>query len=745
MKNSIETISKRSSAFCFLLGVSGLAISPAWGQAVKEIPADVPASASENDSEIVVTGSRLRDEAVQTTPIAVSVVGPRQIDALHGSDIRALGSLIPNLNITDVPVAPGLAGISLRGFTSRNNDIAVEPGIAVYIDGVYQNITTNSLTGLFDLDKLEVLRGPQGTLLGKNAAAGALLLTRSRPTGELGVKAQVEYGSFNLFQAQGLLNFPIIDGVLSGKLFAEYRRRDGFVKNLATGGTNADERRGGVRGALLLTPSDNLEVYASMDYQWNRSDQFPGREVSSNSSLACIVFGACGLAVGQRSTTYATFFPSPPKSNDYNGVINAQLEAGAVKISAITGYRKLYSSNTTDADGTPFPIIEVPDQVTKLKKFSQEVRLSSVDGGGLDMDGKLAWLIAAYYDKSTSTFSQPLIAFGSPSAQGQRIVRDSKAVFGQIEYELIDRLKLTFGARKSWDKTTHDYSLSMPGLTVPPLAYSQSAKFSNASFEGGTHYEIDESKMVYFRFSEGYRGGGFIGLPTSVATAVSYNPETSTSYEAGVKTQWLDGALLFNVTLFDVRFKNLQRSVEIQGPGNTFVQVTRNAASATTKGVEIESVIRPSRNFTVRANFGYLDAKYNKYLSLDTATGAPIDLSGLPLIAAPKYTAGVSADYSVDLGSNIVGFNKVVFHANIDFKSAIEYSEKRDIAGHQPAYETIDGSVSMLSDAGYSIDLYVKNVFDKRYITYGDNVAGLFSYQFDDIGRTLGASLKLNF
>ncbi|RYG56727.1 TonB-dependent receptor [bacterium] len=155
--------------------------------------------------------------------------------------------------------------------------------------------------------------------------------------------------------------------------------------------------------------------------------------------------------------------------------------------------------------------------------------------------------------------------------------------------------------------------------------------------------------------------------------------------------------------------------------------------------------MRPNRNFTVRANLGYLDAKYNSFLSVDRVTGAPLDLSGRPLISAPEYTAGVSADYGVDLGSNIAGFNKLNFHANVDYKSSIEYSEVSDPSGHQPGYTTVDGSVSMLSDAGYSVDFYVKNAFDKRYITYGDNIAGLFSYAFDDIGRTFGVSLKLNF
>jgi iron complex outermembrane receptor protein len=254
--------------------------------------------------------------------------------------------------------------------------------------------------------------------------------------------------------------------------------------------------------------------------------------------------------------------------------------------------------------------------------------------------------------------------------------------------------------------------------------------------------------MIYFRYAQGYREGGFNGAPGNAAAAIGFGPETSTGYEVGAKTTWLDGALLLNVALFDVKFKGLQRVVTVALPSGFVGTVTQNAANADTKGIEIQSVLKPVEGLTFRANFGYLDAKYVKYTSLNPATGAIIDLSGQPLTFAPKYTAMGAVDYHTNLGTNgFLGFDTLDGHAMVNWRSSFEMSNSLLPVGHQPGYATTDLSIDLVHDGkvGYSLGFYVKNVFDKYYQDWATAVAGFVEARYDNIGRTFGVSLGAKF
>jgi iron complex outermembrane receptor protein len=716
---------------------------------------DAPPQRDEDQPEILVTGSRLRDESAQKTPIAVTVLSPKVIEGMHNVNITSLSSVVPNLTIQETGVAPGVPAISLRGFNTRTSDPATEPGVAVYVDGVYQTTINGSIVDLYDLDKIEVLRGPQGTLLGKNAGAGAILLTRSRPTGEFGGKAEAEYGRYNLVQVRGLVNFPIIPDVLAAKVFGSYRHRDSWEKNLNPGGRDlGGEDLASIRGALLFTPTPDIDVYLTADYIRDRSEQRGGRNISTPPDLGCnaavvgpdLVPLLCGPHIGQRGVT-GNGYTKSPKSDDNNITMNANWNLGGVKLTGITGYRNYRQTIEADLDHTALPILEAFNNYVGVKQISQELRLSSTDGGGLDMDGKLAWLIAGYLGHSKANSWQGLNAFGALSQQSERVVRDSQAIFGHADYKVTDAWTLSVGARHSWDKTEHLYSLRQPGIVVPPLSDTQSAKFQNTSFELGTQYQITDDHMIYVRYAEGYRGGGFIGFPgTAEAAALGgFGPETSESYEAGLKTQWFDGRLMFNVTLFDVKFKGMQRDVTLPGPNNTFVQTTTNAADATTKGIEVESIFRPAAGLTLRGNFGYLDAKYTSYNVFDPVSGNTIDLSSTPLAYAPKFTASGSADYKVPLNNTPLGFESLDFFVSYDWRSHFTESNTNHISGYQKAYGVAAASVTLGSEKGFSVTGYVDNIFDKRYITLGDDIGGLVAHAYDNIGITYGVKVGVKF
>ncbi|MFA5525060.1 MAG: TonB-dependent receptor [Tissierellales bacterium] len=691
--------------------------------------------------EIVVTAARRREEPVQSVPVAVSVIPAEQIEKLHASNITALSSQVPNLFVGNVAVSPGVPSINLRGFGTRTSDIAAEPGVPVYIDGVYQTIITGSLADLFDLESLEVLRGPQGTLLGKNASAGAILLNRTRPTGELGGKLQLEYGSHDLAQIQGLVNFPIIENVLAGKIYASYRERDDYIKNYEADDMGAEERSA-LRGALLFTPTDDLSIYFTVDELRDRSSQVAVRNVSDQDQLGCVFFDVCAPHEGKKLVTNSQY-TDKPEVDENNVTLNVDWALGGVELTSITGYRNYEQINRTDLDSSPLPILEIHGSRAKMEQFSEELRLSSVENGGFDLDGRLSWLLAGYYGTSRATMDQPMMAFGAIQNEYQRVERENKAIFGQLDYELIENLTLSFGTRRSWDDVTHDYSLPHPGEARPALAFTHDNSFNDTSIEAGARYEFNDDKMVYIRYAEGYRGGGFVGFPANHDAAVGFSPETSESWEVGTKTDWIDGRLRLNLTVFQTKFEDMQREIVSPGPNNTFIQVTANAAAATTEGVELEAVIQPVDQWSLNVNVGYLDASYDSFISFDQL-GNQIDLSNQPLTNASEWTISVASDYRVNFANNLAGFDGINLVARASYRSELEFSSTLDPVGSQGGYSLVDLSAALTGER-YNLTFYINNVFDKEYLLQGENIGGLVQYRTDNLGRTAGVILSVNF
>jgi iron complex outermembrane receptor protein len=710
-----------------------------------------------SNADIVVTGSRLREESVQETPVAVSVVNNQAIQDLHGSDVAQLTAIVPNLQIYPAPANPGVPLIYMRGFGVFGSDVAVEPGVAVYVDGIYQSTLQGALTDLFDLDKIEVLRGPQSTLLGKNASAGAILVTRSRPTGDYQAKLNFEVGSFNLVQAQALVNLPVVQDVVALKVFASARHKDGYGRNLTTGGRMGGDESYTLRGALLITPTHDINIYASADFIYSNPKQAANRNITPATGLPCREFGLCTPDTNLVRVSRSNFVDDiVNKSRNY--VLNADWTFGGGKLTSITGYHTYNVVNNNDLDASSKVIFEVHDQTFDIKEFSQELRLSSADHGGWDMDGRLAWLIAGYYNHSNAFQQNPYQTYApnaaapgtgsiSISNQSQRIIRETKAVFGHLDFDVTDTLSLSLGMRQSWDSIRHDFSLRVPTAGPTGLPYTQSQDFKNTSFEGGAQYKFGASKMLYFRYAQGYRGGGFIGLPGSLAqSGFGFGDETSESYEVGLKSEWFNRALLFNVALYSTNYDDLQRSTITPGPTpNSFVTVTDNIASARTRGFEVESVLKPAPGLSIAANLGYVDPKYLDYV----ANG--VDLSKTPFPFVTDWTASVTPAYEADLGDGLLGFRKMKLQSTISYQSKAFISPNADPALVQPGFTTADAQVSLSTDNSNPLRLtfYVKNLTNKAFSTFGTGIGAgagqTVLYIVDAPGREFGVSLTGSF
>ena len=730
-----------------------ISVSPAMAQTAAPAGAAAALSAPRDSSEIIVTGARAREEVVQDVPLAVAILGSQQLEDSHVKTLNDLSSMTPNLTVTTMGVIAGTAAVSIRGFSAAQSDSAAEPGVAIYIDGVYQVQNFGSLSDLYDIERIEVLNGPQSAVLGRSASAGAILINHTRPTGEFGGKAEIEYGNYNQLRLNALLNFPIIEGKLAAKIFGGFERRDGYMKNLTVPGTAQNSvKRGTVRGALLFTPSDAVELYVTGDRQWDRSGQTGGRNITTSTEVLCQDFGICNPFPGRYKVTGAEYLRKP-RFDRHSVAAHATFRPGVVDITSITGYGKLKAESQSDLDAVNGEFFIV-NQTYDIENVSQEIRLTPEAGGGLDLDGRLAWILGGYWGHSRAENNKADVNFFVPRDQSGLTVRDGYAVFGQFDFDIIDRLTLSFGVRRSHDKTRHDWNsiATLPATTpiypvpVRPRDQTQKASFNNTSFEGGLRYKLDDSKMVYFRYAEGYRGGGFNGLPGNAAATIGYGPESTKGYELGAKTAWFDNKLILNVTLFNVDFSDLQRVISVAFPTGGSGSVTSNAASARTRGIELQAVVQPVPELQLRANFGYLDAKYLKYNSLNVATGEIIDLSGLPLTFSPKYTASGDVAYEMDLGNNDV-FDTATIRAAISWRDEFEMSNVLNPVGHQDSYATTDLSLEFArrDDVGYSLNLYVKNLFDTRYMDWAVAAGNILRTKMDNIGRTYGVTAGVKF
>jgi len=746
-------MTKLTQLMCRVSGIALLALAaPVHGQDAS--PAQPPASASDEgaslveqtdtastEADIVVTGSRLREESVQDVPVAVSVFDTQAIADLQAADIQALTSNSPGLVVSSNPTGNQVPLISLRGFSVVATDISIEPGISIYVDGIYQPTIVGGLSDLFDVERVEVLRGPQSTLLGKNSSAGAILVRRSRPGNEFEGRARIEYGTDDLIQVQGLVNFPIVDGILSGKVYAMYRHSNDYADNSVPG---ARDLGGGevmtVRGALRLTPSDNVDWYVSADYTHRDVSTAAGRNAAPATFVPCANFGFC-VNQPPGSHELALDFADGAEHDDFSLTSDLAIQLGGAQITSLTGYRNLEMLNNSDVDGTPFPILHAFDQLTTVEAFSQELRLSSVEGRGLDLGGRLAWLIAAYYNDSSAYLYEPRILLGgAPNVAAQRSDRTSYAVFGHLDFDVTDSITLSFGARQSWDEVTHDYSFRVPGLVVPdPLPNSQTREDRNFSLEVGAQYKIDSTKMIYFRYAEGYRGGGFLGFPGSVEQAEGgYGPETSRSYEIGLRSEFLRRRLLFNLTLYSAEFNDLQRSETKPSPTG-FIIITDNIATARTRGVEVEAIARPVDGLNLQAVLSYLDADYLDYMS------GGVDLSATNFSYAPEWTVSFTPSYEFPIGQGV--FDTLRLQGQWEYRSRYLAGAQDVPEMMQPGYSVFDAQVSITggSRTRYTLSAYVQNLTNERYQVYGVYVPPLLFQEFDERGRRFGISAQVAF
>ncbi len=752
--------------------VRALLVASVSASAMAAIPARAAdaekTAASETDQglqEIVVT-ARKRSENLQTVSASISALSAGALAKRFDSDVRDFANSSPNVLIDDTQQGPGgVAAIYIRGVGVADVEKSVDPAVGVVIDDVYIGQSSGSLLKAIDVDRVEVLRGPQGTTFGRNATGGVINLARSRPTQDLTGKVRATYSSFDTVDLQGVVSFGLAQNVAL-KVTGAYNTSDGYIYNITQHqpGQKSDFRSIGAQ--LLLTPTSDLEVSVSYDHQLTRQDPPQVMALTKPTDLFCAAYNYCSPQPDQTITgnRYVSAGNAPLNKN---ARFKLDMAIGKIKydmgndlqLQYILGYLRTDESVNQDFDGTPETLYHT-DRPARWHQITNELRLAK--GGS----GPLTFVVGGYYWDSKYTIDlKNYIGFAGPplltSAQEVTQTTKSYAAFFEGDYKLTDKLKLSVGGRYTHDKKTsfvNDGTIYIYGTlnevnpieTIAPslaggsivMTQPVEASWSKFTPKVSLSYNVTRDVMTYALWSRGYRGGGFNGRPATLSAASTpYNPETLDNYELGFKSEFLDHKIRLNAAAYLMKYKDMQQDLDVPAPGTSTGRENRtiNASEADLKGVEVDLTARVTSNLTLSGNLGYLDAKYKNFFGDIYSTGTPVDATFLKIRRAPKLTWDLGAAYEAEFGPG-----KVLINAELHYIGAHELTFLNNPNLRNGSQYLLDASASY-KIKNTMISVYGKNLVNEDGWTIGYDVQHVWSYAAPRQPRSWGVAITQNF
>lgn len=648
--------------------VSTLALLAAMPLAAQQDSADGPRVFQLE--EIVVTAQK-RAESAEDIPIAITALTSEGLRVRGIENIYDLQMAVPTLQTTNFNA---VAFVAIRGIGMENTTAGGDPGVALHLDGVYLARPVSTFFDQYDMERMEVLRGPQGTLYGRNATGGSINLISIKPQDELEAAADFTYGKFNRKQVRGMVNLPLSD-VLKARVSATYEDRDGFQKNLVPGGTEAqDAENVTVRGQLLADFSESTSLHLSVNYS-DVGGVGPSLQIRNpfvvNPGPGPVPLAPPAGTVNLRTPHLVE--KDQAESIDMDMLIvqgTLEHDFGAVSLKSITAFAATSFNSLTDSDGSAFNIDRL-QVVQDTEQFSQEFQLVSNSGGDFE------WLLGAYIfhedSEQFSFFFSPIVLDGfalSPFASrfstsdriqkfnpprapgfiaGGDVDATSFAIFAHTTWDFAPELRLTTGVRVSHDRKSSDELLVVTPFTPAGPQLQQGAAKDNWTQPTGTavlQWLPTDRTNLYASYARGYKGGG-VNLQAPLSPEI--DPETVNAWEVGAKTTLADMVQL-NLSAFRYGYKNLQ--VQTFGPFGALIE---NAAQATIRGVEFEWRLAAARGLEFNGSVSFLDAEFDEFFNADPFVNAlqQIDLSGKRLNRAPKWTASFGGQYSHPLPGNL--------------------------------------------------------------------------------------------
>jgi iron complex outermembrane receptor protein len=691
----------------------------------------------------VLTGAAMAQEAgeIETVTVTARKMAenlqdvPGSLTVLTAEDLRSTGTDTTSdlfNRVPNVSASGGIGGVlqgqfGIRGISTLIRNIGVESGLGIYVDGVYQGRPDNYNQELIDVAQVEVLRGPQGTIFGKNTIAGALNVTTVKPQDDrIDAAASAEFGNYGLKRFAGYVTAPLVDDTLSGKLSLGYVTRGGFTRHLSVGPDADSLDLFSYRSSLYYTPASNSSFVLTIDGLHDR-----GRPS---------FFQATDIAFFQspEETTPHTVDNNRPdylRRDNYGVSLTGTVDLPFGTVTSITAYRMAAYRASLDDDQNQIDYMAIDQWGDRTVFWSQEFRLNGEIGSDVKYVAGLFYLGQSASTDRLFALGAGLGVPGGPllTTRGHVGTRDF-AAYGNVDYDITDALTASFGLRYTYeDKDVRFFQDDVTGfytfIGFPDVTYDRNVSDGDVSPTFSLSYRFSPDAMGYVRIARGYKSAAFNVDLVSTNVGLSADPESATTYEAGLKTSWFDNRVRANASIFETKYNDMQVQ-QVQG----VTIALDNAGAATIDGaeLEIEALVLPELRLDL--GIGALDPRYDSYPDC-----APfgVDCSGNQIIAAPAWTGILGLEYTHPLGDAAL-----IARVDYNFQSPVYFD-----AMNSKAYESdARGLVNVRAgvDFGkYAVTMWAQNLTDDTYITYADNRSAIGVLRTTAYGapRTFGATL----
>jgi len=766
------------------------------------LPAMAQTAPAEDESataEIIVTAQK-REERLQDIPLAVSVVGGEAIANNGGVTLENAQYLVPSLNFRKAGTSLNQA-LFLRGVGTINFSIAAEPSVAAVLDGVVLSRAGEGFTDLFDVERIEVLRGPQGTLFGKNASAGVVSIVTKRPTAEFGATVEGSFFAKSEYRGRATVNVPLSANVRS-RFTGFYGSYDGNINNLTTGNKVNGYEHYSVRGAIEADVSEKVMLTLRADYRKANDDCCA--EIIGNTPTNAAALALAGTGFDRSdSRNIRQNLVTTTKEESWGIALQADIELGEHSLTSITSLRGWDNTEIRDGDWLDRPYVglnQLHDNGPQTSTtFSQEIRVASPTGEFLE------YVVGAYYSKAESdrTFTREVITCSASTlaavvpglvpcstAAGVSTITTpagtadfgstfkNMSLFGQATLNLSDSLRFIGGLRYTNDELDVNHirrtSLAGPGVqpnfdagvynnglvaTAPAtgfvagasngVPFTTSTSNNNLSGKAAVQADLTENNMAYASYTRGYKGPAyniFYNLTTPGAGVIA--PETVNAYEVGLKNTLFDGALILNLAAYYAKYNNYQANSPDFVAGVRTTRLT-NAGSVSTQGFELDFVATPLRNFSLSGGVAYNKAQVENFRLPPGADASQLVAKGTPLANAPKWKMSFGAQYDIETS----GFANIELASQISRQSDQIYEASANpavrLGSTVEGYAIVDVSAALVDpNDGWRLALQVKNLFDKSFASsiVSGGPGGAYRYIIPrEADRYVGVTAKINF
>jgi len=709
--------------------------------------------------EIIVTAQK-KAENLQDVPISIAAVTGAAVEAMQAVNLQGLGNSVPNVQINTFSNTPNTAVFTIRGIGVIEPDPYAGNTVGIVVDGVPQYFSQGALLDLFDIDRIEILRGPQGTLFGANTTGGVVNVVNAQPTDRFEGKVKAGYGNYNRLNLQGVINTPLGEG-LAARFGISHDQRKGWITNVVDGSDLGKRNVTIFRGAIKYSAGSSFDVTLSGEYDRARNGapvviagNLPGEAEYVPAGFLNMYPSPCEPA-GSRCKAPNKYLGAssgvPDKSDmdTYRGTLTINARDTAVgDITSITAYKHHKLLEFTDQDGTPVFLIDTR-RPSSGWQFSQELRTNVEVNDAIDLliggfylknhykhrqDLRIEFAGGVTYDLATGGITKGFPGFFQVNSQDQD--NWSASLFAQTYIDLTDALRLQAGIRYAHEKTSMLASTlssasvtgvstfdgtspdGTPNAAIPAnsaVPGPRSESWNNVGWKIGLDYKINDKTMLYGYWARGFKSGGFtgrIGIPEDVGP---YNPEKVDTFEVGLKAETLDRRLRANLAAFYTNYRDMQLAqIYFLGSGANLRQgnTILNAAKSTIKGVELELTAAPVDGLTITGSGSYLSAKYKDFPFL-LPSGSTTQLKGERLQNAPKWSFASNIAYQFPISGELEARAQLSYtYTSEKLLTSIVDTRRASI---QPM-NLVNANFDIIVSENMEVGVWATNLFDNRYI-----------------------------